>query len=49
MRGEAQPGLIRLAALDTFRALGTVAAIIVVRQIVGRGVRAGAATPPAAR
>ncbi len=39
-------GLIRLAALDSFRALGTVAAIIAIRQVIGRGVRLGARTPP---
>ena len=35
-------GLIRLAALDTLRALGMVAAIIAIRQVIGRGLRAGA-------
>ena len=40
-------GLIRLAALDTYTALGTVAAIIAIRQVIGRGVRAGARTPGA--
>ena len=39
-------GLIRLAALDSVRAFATVAAIIAIRQVIARGVRLGAATPP---
>jgi uncharacterized membrane protein len=35
-------GLIRLAATDSLRALGTVAAIIAVRQVITRGIRFGA-------
>lgn len=34
-------GLIRLAALETLPAFATIAAIVVVRQIIGRGLRAG--------
>ena len=41
-------GLIRLAALDSLRAFATVAAIIAIRQVIARGVRLGAATPPRA-
>ena len=33
-------GLIRLAAVDSLRGLMTVAAIVAIRQIIGRGVRA---------
>ena len=35
-------GLIRLAALDSLRALATVAVTVAVRQVLARGVRAGA-------
>jgi uncharacterized membrane protein len=33
-------GLLRLAAVDTFAALGVVALVIVVRRVIGAGVRA---------
>lgn len=35
-------GIVRLAAVESLRQLGTVAAIIVVRKVVTHGIRAGA-------
>ena len=40
-------GLLRLAALETLEAYAMVAAIILIRQVIGRGIRSAARTPPA--
>ncbi len=36
-------GVLRLAAVESLESLGAVAAIVAIRQLIGRGIRSGAA------
>lgn len=42
-------GVLRLAAVETLESLATVAAIVAVRQVIGLGIRSGAAASETSR